>query len=198
MPWLITPPRPRRHHCPPDGSFQMLQRHPVHKVVPALPPTPAAWGVAQRVLWTRLLDVTPTLWRPRPLPLPCKPRGLLNLRGTDVEAETQRWEVLASRDVMRKGPERGLLAASQGGGWCGQRAGGWQQKRSACQGRENPHARVRLAFRPRFAACCVIFFHFWLLWVFIAACDFLAAAHGLSLVAEHGLSRPLARGILVP
>lgn len=42
----------------------MLQRHPIHEVVLALPPTPTAWEVAQRVLWTRLLDVTPTLWRP--------------------------------------------------------------------------------------------------------------------------------------
>lgn len=58
------------------------------------PRLPQLGGVAQKVLWTRLLDVTPTLWRPRPLPLPCKPRGSLNIHGTDVEAETQRWEVL--------------------------------------------------------------------------------------------------------
>ena len=67
----------------------MLQRHPVHEVVPALPPTPTAWGVAQQVLWTRLLDVTPILWRPWPLPLPCRARGSLNLHGTDVETDSE-------------------------------------------------------------------------------------------------------------
>ena len=93
-----------------------------------------------------------------------------------------------------------MLAASQGGEdgvGRGQEAG----NESGVHARgERTHVLEsdRLEFRSCFATCCMIFFHFWLHWVFIVARDFLVAAHGLSLVAEHGLSRPLACGILVP
>lgn len=171
MPWLISPPWPRPHHCPPDESFQMLQRHPVQRLSRPCPRLPQLGEVAQWVLWTRLLDVTPTLWRPWPLPLPCKPRGSLNLHGTDVEAETQRWEVLGSRDVMRKGPEQGLLAPCAGcfpGGWAMWAEGRRLATEVECAPeREDPWARVRQT-RVQVTLCHLL-------------CDFLSFSAALGL-----------------